>query len=348
MDSRETALAFGPEGTLIGVLTQPSAARTDGGGGIACLLLNVGINHRIGPRRINVKAARRLAEVGIPSLRFDLSGVGDSRASSGREGFRAQALADMRAALDQLQAGTGATRFLVFGICSGAANALALALGDKRVVGVSMLDGYVFPTAGVRIERKLRRWAAFPFNAALRRSYAGWMDWANWARAPLDAQARHKAFGRLTGKATPTNTEDTGLYQANAPEYNAPDFARDINALVERQVDVYMMYSSTLNAVDHDHDLMRQLRSEPFMAKVRHRFWPNVDHTVTPLEAQRALLDEVCAWARGMAVAHPAPHASATLAATAATRASPQQPPRPAAPPQAPARRQLETQQPGY
>lgn len=339
MDSRETALAFGPEGTLIGVLTQPNAARADADGGIACLLLNVGINHRIGPRRINVKAARRLAEVGFASLRFDLSGVGDSRASSGREDFRAQALADMRAALDQLQSSTGATRFLVFGICSGAANALALALGDTRVVGIVMLDGYVFPTKGVRIERKLRRWAAFPFNPALRRSYAGWVDWANWARAPLDAQARRKALERLRGQSTPTATEDTGLYQANAPEYNAPDFARDINALVAREVDVYMMYSCTQNVVDHDHDLMRQLRGEPFMAKVRHKFWPHVDHTVTPLQAQRDLLDEVCAWARAAALAQAPP------AAPVPVQSSPQA--RQAAPVQAPVRRQLETQHAG-
>jgi len=310
MDSTESALSFGPEHTLVGVLTQPEGTLRGAAGGVACLLLNVGINHRIGPRRINVKAARRLAQAGIPSLRFDLSGVGDSRASSGREDFRAQSLADMRAALDQLQAATGATRFLVFGICSGAASALALALADTRVIGLTMLDGYIFPTKGVRLERKLRRWAAFPFNAALRRSYAGWRDWSAWASAPGDADLRRKALNRLFGKAAPQSTEDTGLYQANAIEYNAPDFARDVNALVARKVDIYMMYSTTLNAIDHNHDLMRELRNEPFMAQVRHKFWPHVDHTVTSLAAQRDLLDEVCAWARAVAMPQPAlpPH----------------------------------------
>ncbi|MBS0454281.1 MAG: alpha/beta hydrolase [Proteobacteria bacterium] len=310
MANRESALTFGPEGTLIGVLTEPETTHPGAASGIACLLLNVGINHRVGPRRINVKAARRLADAGIASLRFDLSGVGDSRASGGSEDFRAQALADMRAALDQLQSATGATRFLLFGICSGAANALILALGDTRVIGLVMLDGYIFPSKGVRIERKLRRWAAFPFNPALRSNYAGWMDWVAWARAPGDAQARSKALGRLLGRSSPTSTEDTGLYQANAPEYAAPEFARDINALVARNVDVYMMYSVTINTVDHDRDLMRELRGEPFMSKVRYKFWPEVDHTVTSLAAQRDLLDEVCSWAQAIArpqAAAPAP-----------------------------------------
>lgn len=326
MANRETALAFGPEGTLIGVLTEPDASHPAAGGGIACLLLNVGINHRVGPRRINVKAARRLADAGIATLRFDLSGVGDSRASGGSENFRAQALADMRAALDQLQAATGATRFLVFGICSGAANALILAMGDARIVGLTMLDGYVFPSKGVRIERKLRRWAAFPFNPALRGNYAGWSDWAAWARSPLDAHARRRALAHVLGRAAPASTEDTGLYQANAPEYNASDFARDITALVARKVDVYMMYTSTINAVDHDRDLMRQLRHESFMAQVRYRFWPQVDHTVTSLEAQRDVLDEVCGWAQAVALPRgacaPAPqgplprHSSVDIAGT--------------------------------
>ena len=58
MDTLETTVCFGPEQGLVGVLASPpggSDAR------VGCLLLNVGVNHRIGPRRINVKLARRFA-----------------------------------------------------------------------------------------------------------------------------------------------------------------------------------------------------------------------------------------------------------------------------------------------
>ncbi|SFM76884.1 alpha/beta fold hydrolase [Variovorax sp. OV329] len=323
MAFHETAVAFGPEGTLIGVLTQPSGESSAQPGQVGCLLLNVGVNHRIGPRRLNVKAARQFAQAGIPCLRFDLSGIGDSRASGGREDFRAQALADMRAALDELQARTGISRFVVFGVCSGAANGLTLALGDPRVIGLTMFDGYVFPSKAVRIERKLRRWAAFPFNAALRSNYAGWRDWAAWAASPFDASARRKALGRLRGQGNPGSTEDTGIYQADAPDYSAPDFERDMIRLVERKVDLYLMFSATINAVDHDHDLMRDLRGSAFLPHVRYKFWPDIDHTATTLASQRTLLDEVCAWALAVARGHP--EAVAVVARPPAQHAMPPQ-----------------------
>jgi hypothetical protein len=92
-DLDESTLCFGAEQSLIGVLARPGEAL--GPARVGCLLLNVGVNHRIGPRRLNVKLARALAGLGIPSLRFDLSGVGDSRASAAQNDFRQQALIDM-------------------------------------------------------------------------------------------------------------------------------------------------------------------------------------------------------------------------------------------------------------
>ena len=305
----ESTLCFGPDQGLIGVLTRPTAVG-DERPRIGCLLLNVGVNHRIGPRRINVKAARRLAAMGIPSLRFDLSGVGDSLASAAQNDFRQQALIDMKAALDQLQACTGLTRFIVLGICSGATNGMALALADPRVIGLLMLDGYIFLTRGVRLERKLRRLAAFAFNPSVRRSSGAWNDWMAWLRAPLDAQARTKALGRaFFGRFAPRTAEETGILSADTPEYGATDFTRDMSTLVARGVDIYLMYSATLIAVDHDRDLLRGLGNPPFLSRVRYEHLPGVDHTATALVAQRKLLDATCAWAGSISAAQPTPPA---------------------------------------
>ena len=184
----ESVLCFGPEKALVGILTRPVAGTPQAG--VGCLLLNVGVNPRSAPRRINVKAARRLAQDGVPSLRFDLSGLGDSPASASGNNFRQQALLDMRAALDEFQASTGVRQFVVFGICSGAANGMMLTLDDPRVIGLLKLDGYLFLSKPVRLERKLRRWLAFPTNPAVRRSFQGWKDWMAWLRSPADAGAR--------------------------------------------------------------------------------------------------------------------------------------------------------------
>ena len=42
------------------------------------MLLNSGAVRRIGPQRMWVEAARRWAALGVPTLRFDVVGVGDS------------------------------------------------------------------------------------------------------------------------------------------------------------------------------------------------------------------------------------------------------------------------------
>ena len=123
----EQAVTFGPDATLIGVYN-PAAASAD----VCCLLINAGVLHRIGPHRLNVKIARSLAQGGVASLRFDLSGRGDSRATAGTNSYSEQAVHDLRAAMDFVQRNGGPRRFIVFGICSGAVNAFQIAVADPR------------------------------------------------------------------------------------------------------------------------------------------------------------------------------------------------------------------------
>ncbi|HHO68021.1 MAG TPA: alpha/beta hydrolase, partial [Gammaproteobacteria bacterium] len=72
---KERVVTFGPERNLVGVLTQPDQVRPD----LPVLVfLNAGLLHRVGPYRMHVDLARQLAARGYASLRFDLSGRGDS------------------------------------------------------------------------------------------------------------------------------------------------------------------------------------------------------------------------------------------------------------------------------
>ena len=97
----EIPLVFGADRHLVGILTLPSQGDPRP---IAFLLINAGVIHRVGPHRINVKLARHLAGLGFASLRFDLSGQGDSRnaLSAGTIGHAQQSIADLRAAMDHL------------------------------------------------------------------------------------------------------------------------------------------------------------------------------------------------------------------------------------------------------
>ena len=77
---KEVILSFGSEKSLVGVVTEPleSVARAN----VSIIVLNSGQVHRIGPHRMSVRMARELARKGIVTLRFDISGVGDSRVRS--------------------------------------------------------------------------------------------------------------------------------------------------------------------------------------------------------------------------------------------------------------------------
>lgn len=266
-------------------------------------MLNTGINHRIGPRRVNVKLARQLAQLGISSLRFDLSGLGDSLASVEELDFRQQAMADMKTALDFFEARTGLRRFMVFGVCSGAVNAWELTLADHRIVGMCTFDGYAFPTSIVRLERKLRRWMAFPFNPTLRHAYPAWHDAVQWIRAPLDAHARRRALSHWRGRRG-TASDAPDIFETDAPTYEPARFAADMQSALNRQVDMYLMHSAMVNVIDHDRALLATFRGQPWLDRISYRFWPNADHTMTLLEAQHEVLHEVAAWAARVLQAH--------------------------------------------
>ena len=124
---------------------------------LAALLFNAGVVPRIGPNRLNVRIARALAARGIPALRFDLSGRGDSAPARGMESYEQQAVADIRAAMNLLSERTGVSRFALMGICSGAENAFHAALADERVVGVTLMDSYHYPTLRTHFNRFRQR-----------------------------------------------------------------------------------------------------------------------------------------------------------------------------------------------
>jgi alpha-beta hydrolase superfamily lysophospholipase len=152
----EQTIVFGPDRNLIGTFTLPSRAAPEYAGAMA-LLTNAGVIPRIGPHRLNVKLARRLAELGIATLRFDLSGLGDSRRSSSRRTTGEQFIFDTRCAMDLAQAQFGAARFFMVGFCSGGDVAHVTALEDARLRAILMWDSYVYPTREAKVRGLLLR-----------------------------------------------------------------------------------------------------------------------------------------------------------------------------------------------
>jgi alpha-beta hydrolase superfamily lysophospholipase len=138
----ECTVSFGPDGGLFGIVAEPRAGAAPQRTDTAVLMLNVGGNYRIGPNRNYVKAAREFAAAGYRTLRFDVSGIGDSRVEAGFSSdsmYRDWATVDVSAAIDMLAA-RGCRRFFLMGICSGSYLAFQTALKDARVSGILLMN----------------------------------------------------------------------------------------------------------------------------------------------------------------------------------------------------------------
>ena len=157
---RETPLSLArPDGgTVSGVLTT-----SDADGPLCAVFLNAGGVRRIGPNRMWVEAARRWAAHGVPSLRLDAIGIGESDgaptpyAEDGRL-YRPEFVPDVIDALDELQRQGIAQRFLLIGLCAGAYWSLYAGIEDPRVVGMVLLNPVVIVwDSGLGAARDVRR-----------------------------------------------------------------------------------------------------------------------------------------------------------------------------------------------
>jgi hypothetical protein len=75
---KESAAVFGRDRSLIGVLSERGTTGLNEDSKTGVLLLSSGLDHHVGPNRVYVKLARRLADNGMPVFRFGFSGIGDS------------------------------------------------------------------------------------------------------------------------------------------------------------------------------------------------------------------------------------------------------------------------------
>jgi pimeloyl-ACP methyl ester carboxylesterase len=136
---KEDAILFGNHSSLVGVVTRPpEQIRFNRRVGV--VLLDAGIVHRVGPGRIYVKIARELAARGFTVLRFDFSGIGDSKVRHDDLPFHESAVEEAQAAMNLLQAEHGIRRFLLLGGCSGARVSLDTANVDTRVCGAILIN----------------------------------------------------------------------------------------------------------------------------------------------------------------------------------------------------------------
>lgn len=270
----ERSLAFGENEGLIGTICEPSGP-VSASRGLGMILFNAGVIHRIGPHRLNVRLARKLAEHGIPSIRFDLAGLGDSARPSGNHSFEAQAVVDLRSAMDALASQTQTRRFALFGFCSGAVHGYATSFADDRVAGLLLYDGYRYLTAKAR-------WNYYAMRVKEHGLFRAGLGWV---------QRRTSAAFRRAGAA-----EGEVGFVTTGP--SKTDFAEGLKTLLNREVKIFLIYSGEGFEL---YNYERQFHDAFGGLGVAHRvnvgFLPALDHAATSIAAQADLVLRIQRWA---------------------------------------------------
>jgi hypothetical protein len=258
------------------------------------VLLNAGVVHRIGPHRLTVRLARRFARAGYVAFRFDLAGLGDSRARSGTS-YETTAIEDVRAAMDHVQKATKTDRFILGGLCSGADNSVRVALVDQRVAGIALLDPYAYRTPGFYLRHYLARVGRLrSWTGAARRG----------ARVLLGA-AKTQLARRLNGGKQENGEAPIALSrEPQYSRYHPPRqvFAAQLRTLIDRGTAIYIAYTGSLNAVyNYASQFDDAFRTYGIgTGLLRCTFVPAANHTYTELGAQRHLADELVEWAAAL------------------------------------------------
>jgi hypothetical protein len=308
----ERAVWFGAGKTLSGVLTEPARSAP---GRPAVVLLNAGLLHRVGPNRLYVSLARRLAAAGLPVLRMDYSGLGDSEPRRDELALEQSMLAEGVEALDFLQSSGVADRFVPMGLCAGAEQSQRLADADGRVVGGVLIDGYAYRTIGYY----LREYARHVLSA---RSWRALARSPRAARRLLGGGKAAAAAGGAGDGARPRVNPGGVTFVREFPPREA--CLTQLERILARKVELYVVFTGggmaeLYNYAGQFETTFPSLRHHP---RIRLDFMPLADHTFTLRAHQDALLASIDGWAREKLVAGvdaPLDEASAPPAAAASS-----------------------------
>lgn len=285
MNSSESTVTFVcGDARLYGILSRPEAPATRG-----VLILVGGPQYRTGSHRQFVLLARSLAECGVPVLRFDYRGMGDSE---GQPRTFEDIGDDLHAAIDHfMQLVPGLREVVIWGLCDAASAALLHAPRDVRVAGLVLLNPWVRTDQGIAkayfrhyyLRRLFQRdlWqkiltGRFHFLAALR----------DGGRLAV------KALGSRSPKDTPTLGEHSqrGEQHASLPQ-------RMLCGLRQFRGKVLVITSGNDLTAQEFLDLVnasREWRKAMTSSRVTRRTLPGANHTFSSREWR----DQVAIWTR--------------------------------------------------
>lgn len=271
------ALQFGDANGLLGVATLPPAPVQTRP---AVVFLNAGLIHRVGPFRMYVDLARRLAASGFLAVRVDLSGIGDSLSGPGTMSSEESAVRDARQALDAVTERFGVKRFVLVGLCAGAMSVHRVALADPRVVGACLLDGYAY--------RMPKSWLLSWVERA--------SDPAFWRKVAEEAASRIERAWLGGGAARPAGDEERG----ERPSMTLPSgwpprelVAEELDRLVARGVRMLFVYTGGWCDYVHRGQFEEMFPRLVHRGRVEVEYYPEADHTYLIVAHRERMMSRV-------------------------------------------------------
>ncbi len=266
----ESTHCFGELQHLVGVYCESVLQATQPA---VVIMLTPGMLHHVGPMGLHVELARQLAAQGVASFRFDLSGIGESLAVAAQGTSLERARQEVAAAMDWLRDTHGYTRFVLFGLCSGADDALTTAVQDHRVVAMSLMDG-----CGYRTPKFYMHWFRRKYLPKL-------MSLSKWHRT-----IRNCLQGSSTASSMPM-----GIDVREYPDQEVSE--RQLSTLVDR--DVQMQFIYTGGVIDYYSyagqffDMFPTLRHKK---QITVEYLPDADHLFMLRSDRKLLLDTLVRW----------------------------------------------------
>ena len=277
----DQAVVFGTYHNLVGTMTAPESRyesqRSEELADVAAIFLNAGMLHHAGPFRLHVDLARTIATHGISSLRFDLSGIGESFGVGVAGRSIDRAANETSQAMDFLRETQGVEKFVLFGLCSGADDSVHAAINDSRVVGVVAMDGCGYPTANFYMNRLFKHY--LPRLCSPQK----------WSRV----------FSRLTGVETemPTSLQ----LGTDVREFPSRDqAAREFQQLVDRGVQMHFAYTGGIaDYYNYEQQFFDMFADVDWNDQASTSYFPEMDHVALLCEDRERIITDI-----SMAIRH--------------------------------------------
>jgi len=253
---------MGRDRSLFGMLTRPTQQEAH----LGAIIFNAGLLHNVGPFRLHVDLAEELARIGIPSLRIDQSGKGDSPP---RDGMSRQEsiLADYHECVSHISQ-YGTHKHILIGLCSGADDALDIASRADGVVGIVMLDGYAKKT----LSFYFRKYGA---------KILSWRSWRN---------VLNRFLRMLALAGTDSAEAEDGL---NIRNWSSDRQMLDkISSCLSNDIRILAIFTHGQDYYNHLNQLSKSIAG-PERSRLKEIYFPDADHTYSRVNDRERLLSAI-------------------------------------------------------